>query len=231
MGTEDVGPDRMISTAEAFGFNSKPPIDLPGVAASNFPKSFGKRLQTLRSYYAAHGITIPESPNPVYVTESSGPLAQSSIGQNEVAATPLQMAMVAAAVANDGVMMKPHVMKEIRDIDGNLVSSYTPEEWRTAMTSPTASTLRAAMRSVVDAGTADGLFIEGLETGGKTGTAQLGTPQLNSHAWIMGFSGQPGQDPSIAVAVIIEAQQGASEQTGGRVAAPVARKVIQAALQ
>jgi peptidoglycan glycosyltransferase len=128
-------------------------------------------------------------------------------------------------------MMKPHVMKEIRDIDGNLVSRYEPAAWRTAMSSETASTMRAAMRSVVDAGTADGLFVEGFETGGKTGTAQLGTPELNSHAWIIGFSGPPGQAPTIAVAVILEAQKGASEQTGGRVAAPVARSVIEAALR
>jgi peptidoglycan glycosyltransferase len=231
MGTEDIGPDRMIRTAEAFGFNSKPPIDLPAPAASNFPKTFGKRIQTLRSYYAARGINIPESPDPVYVTESSGPLAQSSIGQNDVAATPLQMALVAAAVANGGVIMKPHVMKEIRDIDGDLVSSYQQAAWRTAMTPQTAATLRDAMYGVVDHGTATEMFIDGLDTGGKTGTAQLGTPQPSSHAWIIGFSGQPGQAPSIAVAVIVEGQPGASEQTGGRVAAPIARSVIEAALR
>ncbi|MEO5837965.1 MAG: penicillin-binding transpeptidase domain-containing protein [Acidimicrobiales bacterium] len=231
MGTEDIGPDRMIRAAESFGFNSKVPVDLPGAATSNFPASFGKRLQTLRSYYASRGINIPESADPVYVTESSGPLAQSSIGQNDVKATPLQMALVAAAVANDGVMMKPHVMKEIRDIDGNLVSRYEPAAWRRAMTSQTASTLREAMRGVVDAGTATAMFVDGLETGGKTGTAQLGTAELNSHAWIIGFSGLPGQPPSIAVAVIVEAQPGASEQTGGRVAAPIARGVIEAALR
>jgi peptidoglycan glycosyltransferase len=231
MGTEDVGPDNMIRTAEAFGFNEKPPIDLPAPAASAFPKSFGKRLQTLRSYYASRGIEIPERPDPVYVTEDSGKLAQSSIGQNDVAATPLQMALVAAAVANDGVMMKPHVMKEIRDIDGNLVSRYEPAAWRRAMTSETAATLRAAMRGVVDRGTASALFVDGLETGGKTGTAQLGTEVPSSHAWIIGFSGVPGETPSIAVAVIVEAQPGASEQTGGQVAAPIARSVIEAALR
>jgi peptidoglycan glycosyltransferase len=87
------------------------------------------------------------------------------------------------------------------------------------------------MRGVVDNGTATGLFIDGLETGGKTGTAQLGTQPPSSHAWIIGFSGLPGQPPSIAVAVIVEAQPGASEQTGGVVAAPIARAVIEAALQ
>ena len=122
-------------------------------------------------------------------------------------------------------------MKEIRDIDGNLVSRYELAEWRRAMTSQTATTLHEAMRRVVDAGTASALFVDGLETGGKTGTAQLGTPEPSSHAWIIGFSGEPGQPPSVAVAVIVEAQPGASEQTGGRVAAPIARSVIEAVLR
>ena len=87
------------------------------------------------------------------------------------------------------------------------------------------------MRGVVDAGTATAMFVDGLETGGKTGTAQLGTAVPSSHAWTIGFSGEPGQPPSIAVAVIVEAQPGASEQTGGQVAAPIARAVIEAALR
>ena len=99
------------------------------------------------------------------------------------------------------------------------------------MTPQTASILRDAMHGVVDHGTATGLFIDGLETGGKTGTAQLGTPQPSSHAWIIGFSGEPGQKPSIAFAVIVEGQPGISEQTGGQVAAPIARSVIEAALR
>jgi peptidoglycan glycosyltransferase len=231
LGTEVIGPDRMVHEAEQFGFNSVIPIDLPAAAASNFPKDFGKRLETLRSYYARQGIDIPQTPDPVYVTESSGPLAQSSIGQNDVAASPLQMAMVAAAVANGGVMMKPHVMKEIRDVDGNLISRYDPTPWRRAMNEGTASVLRDAMRGVVANGTATAMFVDGLDTGGKTGTAQLGTTPPSSHAWIIGFSGQPGQPASIAVAAIVEAQPGASEQTGGRVAAPIARAVIEAALR
>jgi peptidoglycan glycosyltransferase len=122
-------------------------------------------------------------------------------------------------------------MKEIRDLDGNLVSRYEPAPWRRAMTSQTASTLRDAMYGVVDHGTATEMFVDGLQTGGKTGTAQLGVTPPSSHAWVIGFSGPPGQPPSIAVAVIVEAQPGASEQTGGRVAAPIARSVIAAALQ
>ena len=100
------------------------------------------------------------------------------------------------------------------------------------MSPETAGTLRAAMESVVTDGTAgrldDGL--DGFVVGGKTGTAQLGTPEPQSHAWIIGFAGPPGETPHIAVAVIVEAQPGASEQTGGRVAAPIAARVMQQAL-
>jgi peptidoglycan glycosyltransferase len=80
-------------------------------------------------------------------------------------------------------------------------------------------------------GTAEGLLIPGLEVGGKTGTAQLGTDPPRSHAWIIGFAGPPGQPAEVAVAVIVEGQDGASEQTGGQVAAPIARAVMEAVLQ
>ena len=92
----------------------------------------------------------------------------------------------------------------------------------------TAGVLADAMRVVATEGTARNLLVEGLDVGGKTGTAQLGTDPPNSHAWIVGFAGRPGESPSLAVAVIVEAQEGASEQTGGRVAAPIAQAVIRA---
>jgi peptidoglycan glycosyltransferase len=159
-------------------------------------------------------------------------VAQASIGQNDVQATPLQMALVAAAGAHDGVIMEPHVMSEIRDDQGNEVEEYDDEPFTQAMTPETAGTLREAMISVVTDGTAgrldDGL--DDFEVGGKTGTAQLGTPEPQSHAWIIGFAGPPGETPHIAVAVLVEAQPGASEQTGGQVAAPIAAAVMERAL-
>jgi peptidoglycan glycosyltransferase len=91
--------------------------------------------------------------------------------------------------------------------------------------------MREAMLGVVQSGTATRLAIDGYVVGGKTGTAQLGTDPPKSHAWIVGFAGLPGEAPSVAVAVIVEGQDGASEQTGGRVAAPIAQAVLQAALQ
>ncbi|MGH9234231.1 MAG: penicillin-binding transpeptidase domain-containing protein, partial [Acidimicrobiales bacterium] len=112
------------------------------------------------------------------------------------------------------------------------VEDYDEDVWTEPMSRQTADTLRQAMISVVADGSArrldDGL--EGFEVGGKTGTAQLGTPEPSSHAWIIGFAGPPGETPHVAVAVIVEGQPGVSEQTGGTVAAPIAAAVMQQAL-
>ena len=97
------------------------------------------------------------------------------------------------------------------------------------MSASTAAILRDAMRVVAEEGTARNLLTGGVVVGGKTGTAQLGTTPPNSHAWIVGYAGLPDEQPSLAFAVIVEAQEGASEQTGGRVAAPIAQAVIEAA--
>jgi peptidoglycan glycosyltransferase len=90
--------------------------------------------------------------------------------------------------------------------------------------------MRAAMIGVVDNGTGTAMKIPGFEVGGKTGTAQLGTSPARSHTWVIGFAGPPGGDPEIAVAVVVLDQPGASEATGGRVAAPIAKQVMQAYL-
>jgi len=199
----DTGPEAMVATAERFGFNKDVPIDLTRPARSNFPTDFKRNLPAL---------------------------AQSAIGQNDVAATPLQMAMVAGAVANDGEVMVPHVLHDVRDTDGNVVHTFHPSVWTTAMDRGTAALMRDAMLGVVEQGTAARLKVPGFVVGGKTGTAQLGTTPPRSHAWIIGFGGPAGELPTIAVAVIVEGQEGASEQTGGRVAAPIAQAVLQAYL-
>ncbi len=199
----DLGGEQMAGIAEDFGFNAKPPIDLPGAAASNFPTDFDQNIPAL---------------------------AQSGIGQNDVAATPLQMALVAAAVANEGVVMSPRVLDTVRDDEGSVVDEPDAAEWRRAMGADNAAIMREAMINVAQNGTARNLLIPGFEVGGKTGTAQLGTDPPRSHAWIIGFAGPPGEAPSVAVAVLVEGQEGASEQTGGRVAAPIARAVMEAIL-
>lgn len=200
----DLGGEKMTAGAQAFGFNARPSFDLPTVE-SRFPTDF---------------------------EQDEPKLAQSSIGQNDVAATPLQMALVAAGIANDGVIMAPRVVDVIRDGEGAVVDDIQPTQWKRAVSPQTADVMRQAMREVVADGSARRLQIDGVDVGAKTGTAQFGpAAPLRSHAWVIAWAGPPGQKPTVAVAVIVEGQDGASEQTGGRVAAPIAREVILQALQ
>ncbi|MEX1217408.1 MAG: penicillin-binding transpeptidase domain-containing protein [Acidimicrobiales bacterium] len=203
MGAETIGPVDMVAGAGSFGFNSTVPIDMPEPAKSVFPTNVGNNQPKL---------------------------AMSAIGQNDVQATPLQMAMVAGAVANGGVIMKPHVLSQIRNARGDVVSTYTPSKWLTPLSTSAAATLFDDMVGVVTNGTASGIALQGCTVGGKTGTAQLGTEPPKSHTWIIGFAGPPGKAPTVAVAVVVLNQSGGSEATGGRVAAPIAKAVLQTAL-
>ena len=204
MGAVTIGPSEMVKGAEAFGFNDVPPIDLPEGVKSVFPTDVGN--------------------NPPK-------LAMSSIGQNDVQATPLEIALVAAGVANGGTIMKPHVFLSARDPQGEVIETFTNAAWRNPLTNDDALTLRQDMVGVVQGGTAVGMQIQGCEVGGKTGTAQLGTTPPMSHTWIMGFAGPPGRPPTVAIAVVVLNQSGGSEATGGRVAAPIARSVLQTILR
>ena len=199
-----VGADKMISTAQDFGFDKDVPIDLTNPAQSAFPTDFKGKTPLL---------------------------AQAAFGQNDVSATPLEMAMVAGAVADGGKIMTPHVLQEVRDADAKVIQRYHPSVWRTAMDDGTAQALHDAMLKVVQSGTATRLAVPGFTVGGKTGTAQLGVDPPLSHAWIIGFAGPTGQAPTIAVAVIVEGQREVSNATGGHIAAPVAQAILQAYLQ
>ena len=168
------------------------------------------------------------------VVESIGPergdfeldkpsFAQAAIGQGPVDVTPLEMAMVAAAVANNGVMMIPHVAAEVRDADGAVTERIKPREWKRSMTAPTAATLTTLMRDVVENGTGGNAAIPGIAVAGKTGTAQA--PDGPNHAWFIGFA--PADNPVYAIAVLVEhGGELGDDATGGRVAAPVARDVL-----
>lgn len=165
---------------------------------------------------------LPDSPNEPQI-------AQSSIGQFDVSSTPLQMAMVGAAIANDGVLMRPYLVDSIRDGDLTLVSTTEPEEYRQSMSRGDARSLNRMMVDAVANGTGRAARIDGVDVAGKTGTAETGrdTP---AHGWMVAFA--PANDPVIALAVIVEegGNQG-SGSTGGSLAAPIAREVIREAIR
>ncbi|WP_061961317.1 peptidoglycan D,D-transpeptidase FtsI family protein [Demequina flava] len=165
---------------------------------------------------------LPEDPNEPQT-------AMSAIGQYDVRATPLQMAMVASGIANDGVVMKPYLVDTVRASDLTVVDVTEPEVYKEAMTRADANTLTDMMVGVVDNGTGTAAQIGGVEVAGKTGTAETGQDTA-PHAWFVSFA--PADDPKIAVAVIVE--NGGSvgnEATGGAVAAPIARAVMQEGIQ
>jgi penicillin-binding protein A len=203
MGAEVIGQDKMQQGVLRFGFNTKNPIDLPAAATSIFPDT--KRSKAF--------------------------LGQASIGQFDTAASPLEMALVASAVANNGIIMTPHVMKQITDDNGKVIKTYAPTQWLQAMSPQTAQTMRQAMIGVVQGGTGTAAQISGVEVGGKTGTAQLGTTPATSEAWFICFAGPPGGQSTVAVAVLVEGEPGASEGTGGRIAAPIAKQLLEKVLQ
>ena len=197
----DLGAQKLSGAANDFGFNKVPPIDLPYGAASNFP------------------------PAASFARDQPG-LAKSAIGQQDVAATPLQMALVAAGIANNGVVMTPHVLAEVRDSDGEVLQRYEPKPWLTAVPPNVAQQTRDMMVGVVAGGSGTRAQIPGVAVAGKTGTAQTGLDK--SHTWFISFA--PAEAPRVAVAVMLEDQPSSTEFTGGALAAPIAAAVMRAAL-
>jgi penicillin-binding protein A len=152
--------------------------------------------------------------------------ARIGIGQERLAVTPLQMAMVASAIANGGVLYEPHLLREAVDRGGSVVLEQRPKELRRVMSPQVAAELNTMMRRVVEegTGTAAALSSSGVQVAGKTGTAETGRGDLND-AWFIGIA--PAIDPKVAVAVVIEDSTG----TGGVVAGPIAAQVMRTALQ
>ncbi len=137
------------------------------------------------------------------------------------------MALTAAGIGNGGVIMRPHVGAEIRDANGDLVRRIDDGEWRQGSTPATAQAVASMMVEVVQRGTGTAAQISGVTVAGKTGTAQVDGG--NPHAWFIAFA--PAEAPRVAVAVIVEhGGSFGSEATGGRVAAPIAAKVLRVAL-
>jgi penicillin-binding protein A len=148
-------------------------------------------------------------------------LAQISFGQGSLLVTPLQMALVAAAVGNGGVMMRPFLVSQIRAPDGRILQTVTQRGGRLVVAPALAAEVTQAMIQVVRTGTGTAAQLPGVTVAGKTGTAE--NPHGNTHAWFIAFA--PAERPTVAVAVIVE-----NGGVGGDVAAPVARQVLAAAL-
>jgi peptidoglycan glycosyltransferase len=198
----------LIKQAVLFGYNSRPPIDLPDtwVATPSVP--------------AASALTPPNQEE----------LADTAIGQLNDQASALSNAMIAAAIADGGTIMTPHVMSRIIDSQGSVVSTYKPTVWRQAVSAGAAAQVTALMQSVVSdpAGTAaDVGFPAGLDVAVKTGTAQTGNPQANTDDWMIGFA--PADDPQIAVAVVVPLQH--QSDNGAGVAGPIMKTMLEAAAE
>jgi peptidoglycan glycosyltransferase len=196
----EIGDDALREQAEKFGFGDVYLDDLPGQAESRFPAD-------------------PDEPQ----------TALSAIGQFDVAATPLQMAMVTAGIANAGTVMKPYLVDEVRSPNLDVLDKANPEPYRNAVSSSTARDLTQMMIEVVDTGTGATAQIPGIKVAGKTGTAQSSADR-NPYAWFVSFA--PADDPQVAVAVLIEDAGVARDAiSGSGLAAPIAKRVMEAVMQ
>lgn len=193
----DTGATPIGEAAEAVGFNRD--IDFPWpVAESVFPTR----------------LLVDDPPA----------LAQSSLGERDVRSTPLVMAMTAAAVANGGELMSPRLVRMIFDANGDPVEEFEPDLFGRAYSPATAAVLAQMMERVVTEGTGQRAAVPGVRVAGKTGTAET-SGAAEPHVWFIGFA--PVENPTIAVAVMLENGGGAGETaTGGSVAAPIAGLLI-----
>jgi peptidoglycan glycosyltransferase len=204
---EHLGRGTMTDYMKRFGFYSKPPLDYPpGEISVSEPFS-----PTGHPY-------PPGSPN-----EDIGRIG---IGEGGLQVTPMQMAMVAAAVANGGKLMVPHMTARVVDSTGVTVKTISPSVYNQVMKPSTAAALAQMMKKVVDEGTGTAAQLGNISVAGKTGTAQVGVQGSGlTQPWFIGFA--PIDNPKVAVAVTVERSQGGF---GGAVAAPIARQVIQTLL-
>jgi peptidoglycan glycosyltransferase len=147
-----------------------------------------------------------------------------AFGQERMLVTPLQMALVAAAVADDGTIMEPHLLKRVTGPGGGTVVRVHPHVWKHAMKPATAAELNQMMQAVVQAGTGTAAQIPGVKVAGKTGTAETGLDHVYT-AWFIFFA--PADDPQVAGAVVVEHQV---DGFGGKVSAPIAKELMQAIL-
>ena len=197
---EELGKDRMQDYMERFGFFRQPEIDLPdGIVSASGPRSRRGRL-------------LP-------ATHDSVDIGRVAIGQGNLVVSPLQMAMVAQAIGNGGLRMKPFITKEVVDEDGRTVEETEPEEAEQVMSKGSAEALEAMMKNVVKEGTGTAAALEGIELAGKTGTAEIDVARDINNPWFIGFTDE------FAVAVMLERRV---RETGGTNVAPIAKAIMEA---
>jgi penicillin-binding protein A len=200
-----LGPEKILDYARRFGFYEDPPIDLPSGERSPSGLYQGRKL-------------LPRS------QESRVDPGRLAFGQERMLVTPLQMAMVAGAIGNKGVVMEPTLTNRIRKPDGSVLVRIKPDELGRAVKPEVADQIASMMEGVVSGGTGTAAQISGVRVAGKTGTAETGVAGRNT-AWFIAFA--PVDNPQVAVAVVLQNQTA----TGGTVAAPIAKQIMQALLR
>jgi peptidoglycan glycosyltransferase len=200
---QKLGKQTMFDYMRRYGFDRKPLLDMPRdeMRASGV---FGRNGQLLGPSDAID-------------------IGRVAIGQERLQVTPLQMALVAAGVANGGSLMRPHLVERVMDRDGRTVRRERPSEQNRVMKESTAAQLAGMMAQVVREGTGTAAALQGIDVAGKTGTAEVGT--TINQAWFIGFA--PVDNPRVAVAVTVERTTG----QGGTVAAPIAKSVMESLLR
>ncbi|MEW2518638.1 peptidoglycan D,D-transpeptidase FtsI family protein [Actinacidiphila alni] len=201
VGADKVGLKGMVDEAEKFGFNEEQFVPVRA-DKSNFDTKMTKDQ-----------------------------VALSSIGQFDTAATPLQMAMVASAIANDGKLMKPYMVDKLVAPNLSTIAQTNPSEMSQPLSPENAQKLQSMMETVVNSGTGTNARIDGVRVGGKTGTAQNGVDNKGTpYAWFVSYA-MTDQGSPVAVAVVIEdSDANRDDISGGGLAAPVAKKVMEAVL-
>ena len=197
---ERLGKRTMLEYMERFGFLSEPPVDYPRAQITPSGIYGGQRL-------------LDE--------DDAIDIGRVAIGQERLQVTPLQMAMVAGAVGNGGLLMRPRIVDRVVEPDGSVRNRIRPRRQGRVMSKGSADELRGMMSQVVEEGTGTASALAGIRSGGKTGTAEVDNAASNQ-AWFIGFA--PLDDPEVAVAVTVERTQG----QGGTIAAPIAKQVMQA---
>jgi peptidoglycan glycosyltransferase len=191
----EIGGDMLTEYAQKFGFNQELQLDI---------KSKQSRI-------------------PASNTMDKLEVAWTAVGQGRLLATPLQMALVTSAIANNGKIMRPRLVKEVRAYNGQVVKKFKPRLWLRPLSSSPAATIKDLMREVVKRGTGRRASLSHIEVAGKTGTAES-KKKRRPHAWFLAFA--PVQDPQIVVTVLVE-----NGGQGGKIAASIARQILKATLE